>query len=137
MTLVEKEETGVEVNAEEDEEGKKKVGAKKRPNHPVIEALGKNEFITELPVDFDFQTQRGIARKKWASDSAYFDYKAQDYEFRATKMRGFAENARTFGSKNEQAKAKRLIKMTDKVAELRAQLILQGVDVDSLLGASV
>lgn len=107
--------------------------AKKRQPHPDV-ARAKDPLERE-PETFDFEKNAPIKRKQFASDAFYFEYVARTYDWRAGKLRERAEASRTLGSGKEKQKRKRLMKLQDKLAELKAELEKDGVDVDALLAS--
>lgn len=114
-----------------DEKAKKE---SKRKQHPLVGSKDDNVYpFAEMPDDFDFVKMKSLNKKDFESDHQFFIYKAADADYRAEDYRERAEEAKTLGSSKERAKAKRLVKMQEKIAELRAQLEEDGVNVDALL----
>lgn len=109
---------------------------KGRPAHPLVGNADTNVYpFKELPADFDFKTMRGLSKKDFATDAAFFEYKAKGLEAQAANFRVLAENARKLGSSAERNKAKKLVKLQEQMAELSKQLAAQGIDVNALLAA--
>ena len=105
-----------------------------RANHPLVNSKDTNVFpFKVLPTDFDFDTMKGLKKKSFATEAAYYDYRAKEMDHKAAKFRVQAEEAKKTGSGAERNKAKKLVKLQSKMAELKAQLAAQGVDVDALL----
>lgn len=114
----------------------KPVKAKKpgRANHPLVNSKDTSVFpFKALPDDFAFDTMKGLKKKSFATEAAYYDYRAKEMDHKATKFRAQAEEAKNVGSGAERNKAKKLVKLQSKMAELKAQLEAQGVDVNELL----
>jgi len=108
----------------------------KRTVHPSVGNEDVKVYpFTETPGDFDFDTHVALKKKDFAADHMYYTFQAEKLDFKATMFREKAEEARKMGSAKERSKAKRLRKMQTKMAELRAQLEAQGLDVDELLAA--
>lgn len=105
-----------------------------RKAHPSVGNKDTNVYpFKELPGDFDFATMKGLKKKDFATDAAYYEYRAKELEARAAKFRTQAEEAKKMGTSAERKNAKRLVKLREKMDELKAQLAAQGVDVESLL----
>jgi len=108
---------------------------KKKPARKTFEAAKGVEFpfIVASPEGFDFETFPALKKRDFTADSIYLEHRALECEFKAAKFRAASEIAKTQGSKKEQGKAKRLVKLQEKMDELKAQLTNAGVDVDALL----
>lgn len=109
----------------------------KKPGRKAHPSVGNKDTsvypFKALPEDFDFATMKGLKKKDFATDAAYYEYRAKELEARAAKFRTQAEEAKKMGTGTERKNAKRLVKLQEKMAELKAQLSAQGVDVESLL----
>ena len=107
---------------------------KPKPKHPSVNSKDTSVYpFTETPPDFDFVKQAPLKKRDFATDWQYFTHKSKDGQFKVEVWKTKAEEAKTLGSGKERAKAKRLRKMQAKMAELRAQLEAQGIDVEALL----
>ena len=124
----------VDPNAKPGSKDDKAKKESKRKPHPLVGSKDENVYpFGTTPADYDFAKMKPLGKKDFESDHTFFSYKAADADFRADFYRARAEEAKVLGSSKERAKAKRLVKMQEKIAELRAQLEDQGVDVDALL----
>lgn len=110
----------------------KKEKKSKRVVHPSVVAKDHAK-LTEVPKDFDFSKNRPLRRKDFADDGKFFLYKAAECDAKAADFRKKAEEAGKLGAGKEKGKAKRLLKMQEKMAELKKQLSEQGIDVEALL----
>jgi hypothetical protein len=88
----------------------------------------------EMPAAFDPKLHTPLKRKDFADESLWFEMKATEHEAKAAAYKKQAADYRKLGSVADRAKAKRLIQMQSKMAELTEQLKSQGVDVDEILG---
>lgn len=105
-----------------------------RAEHPLVGNKDTNVFpFKAVPDDFAFDTMKPLKKKSFATDAAFFEYRAKEMEFKAGKFRAQAEEAKKVGTGAERNKAKKLVKLQSKIAELRAQLEAQGVDVEELI----
>lgn len=95
----------------------------------------KGLFIRK-PDDFDPKKHLPIKRKQYADDSVALLIRADDLEARAKKLREMAEEAKKLGGLKEKGKAKRLLSMHKKFAELQEQLKAAGIDVEALLAGA-
>lgn len=106
----------------------------KRQEHPLVGVDDSDVYpFTDVPEDFDYKAHRPLKKVDFRADHFFFAYKASEAEYRAADFRDREEEARTLGSSKERGKAKRLIKMQEKMEELRASLESDGVDVDAVL----
>jgi hypothetical protein len=110
---------------------------KGRPAHPAVGNEDTKVYpFTETPKDFDFKAMKGLKKKDFATDEAFFLYKAAEAEYKIGMWNARAEEAKTMGSSKERSKAKRLVRMQGKVEELTKALEAQGIDVAALLAES-
>lgn len=106
-----------------------------RLDHPAVTKLKKDEKVKELPKDFDFVKHRPIKRTAWERDDMFFDHLALKYEGLMKQNKDKAKECRLLGSAAERTRAKRLLKMTVKIEELKIALRGKGIDVDRLLAS--
>ena len=90
--------------------------------------------LDAIPEDYDSKKHLPLRRKDFSDESMWFDMKADEYDGKAAAFRKQAADWRAMGSKADRAKAKRLIAMKAKMAELEAALKAEGIDTDALLG---
>lgn len=90
-------------------------------------------YDVAVPEGFDFDKFRPLKKRDFTSEHLFYEHKAAQMDHKAAAFRAQGEEAKKLGSTKERAKAKRLIKMTEKMAELRKQLEAQGIDVDAVL----
>ena len=110
------------------------VKPKGRPRHPNVGQDGVWPFET-LPGDYDFLRHKPLKKADFVNEAAYYDYRVAQAEYRVEKLRERATLARTLGTSRDAAKARRLLRIRAKFAELRKELEGAGVDVDALLAA--
>jgi hypothetical protein len=96
---------------------------------------GKEEYqkLTALPTGFDAKLHKPLKKKDFKDEPLFLDYQASLLDEKAKSIRAQAEKLRSVGSTASSAKAKTLVKMQQRMAELMAQLKAEGMDVDSLL----
>lgn len=90
-------------------------------------------FKVSLPEDFDFKTNKSLKKRDFTADYLFYEYRALECDFKAAAFRIVAEEVKKLGSAKDRSSAKRLVKLQEKMAELKTQLTEQGVDVDELL----
>jgi hypothetical protein len=90
-------------------------------------------FKVAVPEGFNFKTNKQLKKKDFASAELYFNFRAAEMDAKAQSFRDQAIIAKAEGTGTERGKAKRLIKLTEKMAELKKQLQEQGIDVEELL----
>jgi hypothetical protein len=106
----------------------------KRVKHPLVGNKEPKIYpFKSTPADYVHGKMQPFKKKDFATDDAYFTYRAEEYDAKAKDFRGRADQAKLTGSGKDKGKAKRLLKMQEKMKELEAQLKAQGVDVDALL----
>lgn len=91
------------------------------------------KYEVALPEGFDFNEHKLLRRKNFTRDDLYFEHRALHLDHKAGKFRGMAAEAKALGSREDRARAKKLQRMNDQMAELREQLEKSGVDVGALL----
>lgn len=91
------------------------------------------KYDVAMPDGFDFNHNKPLRRKNFTHDALFFEHKAAEMNFKATRFRGQAAEAKALGSRADRAKAKKLQRLNGKMAELVAELRAQGVDTDVLL----
>jgi len=114
--------------------GKKKRGRTRRPDHPLIGSEDVSLYpFASTPDDYDPKKHAPLAKNDFATEAAFFDYKADRAEQAALKWRTEATEARKFGSQRERASLRKLRAMREKAHEIERKLAAQGVDIESLL----
>jgi len=86
-----------------------------------------------VPEKFDFAKNKPLKKTDFKNEDLFFEYKAAECDAKAIVFRAKAEESKKLGSTKDRAKAKRLLKMQEKMAELREQLEADGVNVEELL----
>jgi hypothetical protein len=86
-----------------------------------------------IPEDFDFRLHKVIKRKQFKDEANWFELKALEMEGKAKAYRKQAEDFKKLGSVKDRNKAKRLVQMRNRMAELMAELKAGGTDVEALL----
>lgn len=118
-----------------EETKKEKVVRTKRTIHPLVGNADVKVYpFKATPPDYNFTSHKPLKKKDFASDEFFFNYKAEELIAKADLWKAKAEEARKLGSTKDRAKAKRLIKMQETMAQLRKQLEAQGINVDELMG---
>ncbi len=108
--------------------------------NPKAEKVEKVKFpipeggFLKVPENFDPKNHKPLLRKAFKEDAIFFDWKADLAGLACKRYRLRAEESRKFGNIADRTKARKIMKMQDKIADLRKELEGQGIDVDSLLG---
>lgn len=90
----------------------------------------------EQPANFDRYKHKTLSKSDFASEIVYLEFRARDYEARAAKLRAEIETVKKLGNAADRAKAKKLMSMQQRMAELAKELSEDGtVDLASILGA--
>lgn len=110
----------------------------KRGKKEVFKLVGNKDekvypFAVAVPEGFDFKTNKSLKKKDFKEDYLYFEHRAAECDFKAVAYREEAVEVKKLGSAKSRGSAKRLVKLQDKMAELKKQLTDQGVDVEKLL----
>ncbi len=105
--------------------------AKERKEFPIDLNDTKNfPFKTAEPEGFSHAAHVSLKRKDFTNEKLFYLYRAADLDYKANVYRRKSEECVLGGG----AKGKRLIKMQEKMVELRAMLEADGINVDELLG---
>lgn len=110
----------------------------KRSKKKVFENVGSKDekiypFTEAIPEGFDFKLHKSLKKKDFKEDYLYFEHRAAECEIKAVAYRDEAAEVKKLGSAKARGSAKRLVKMQDKMSELKKQLSEQGIDVEALL----
>ena len=118
--------------------GQKDEKAKKVPKEKVEKAKYPipEGGLKEVPTDFDTKKHRPLKSKDFADESSWCELQAKHCEAKATEWRSKGEESKKLGSVKDRAKAKNLLRMQDRMAELMKELSADGVDVAALLAAA-
>jgi len=99
--------------------------------------LSKEAYKVAVPENFNFAEYKPLKKKNFETDELYYMHRAAEMQFRAGAFVQRATDAKLNGANRATAgKAKRLIKLTEKMAELRKQLEEQGIDVKAILATT-
>jgi hypothetical protein len=117
----------------------KKVKVKKL-DHPslITHVEGGDSIVNKIekrPADFDSKIHSNLKAKNFVNESFFLEDQAAQLEVKATELRAKAEKLRSLGSTASSAKAKTLIKMQERMAELMKSLQADGVDIEALMTA--
>lgn len=93
------------------------------------------KYDVAVPEGFSFDEHKALKKKNFETDALYYEHRAVQLELRAKKFREKADESKKYGSRKEQSTAKKVLKLQEKMNELKAQLAAQGIDVESLLKA--
>ena len=86
-------------------------------------------FAETKPEGFDFKVHKSLKKKDFTADHLFYLFRAVEMDNKAAVFRKQAEEAEKLGSSKDRGKLKRLVKLQDKIAELKQQLEAQlGVD---------
>jgi hypothetical protein len=102
--------------------------------HPSLLVDGVAVKIEKMPEDFDAKIHLPLKKKDFKSEAFFIDFQADQLELRVKQLREDAEKSRKMGSTAGNAKAKKLLQMQSKMAELLAELEKDGVDIKSIMG---
>jgi len=111
---------------------------KRKAGRVVFDLVGdKNPevypFKEAMPEGFNFKVNRGLRKRDFTADHLFFEYRALEMDAKAIIFRAQAEEAKKIGSSADRNRLKRVIKLQEKMNELKEQLSAQGIDVDKLL----
>lgn len=98
------------------------------------DAEGKEVKLEAVPKEYNSGVHRPLLKDNFKDESYYFVYKAELHEAKAADYRKQAEDFKKLGDSGDRKKAKRLLTMQKRMADLKAELEAQGVDVSALMG---
>jgi hypothetical protein len=90
-------------------------------------------YTVAVPTGFDFNQNKPMKKRQFASDAIYYEHRAAQMDHKATAFRAKADECKKLGSHADQVKTRKLEKLNVKMLELRKELEAQGVDVEELL----
>jgi hypothetical protein len=100
-------------------------------------------FAVAMPVGFSFESFKPLGKKAFSGPALFLSHKAALYDFRAGKLtaqaadlRKKAEMAGKFGDGKMAKRVRRAEKYAKELQVLKAELALQGIDINALLAAA-
>ena len=105
------------------------VSKKKKTNFKIREKA----YDVKVPVNFNFDDYKPLKKKNFTTEALYFEHRRAAALHQAEVFGKKAEESRTLGSTKERRQKKQVVKMQEKMSELRKQLEDQGIDVKKLL----
>lgn len=121
-------------DGQQPEKKKSRKGRTAKPDYVLpVNDEGQPILLTDvIPSDYNPETH-SLKKSHFQEEYHYLLFKASEYEAKAATMRHEAEELKKLGSAEDRAKAKRLLAMSQRMAELRAQLEAAGYDVDAMM----
>ena len=118
----------IEENAKDESLAKPTPDKVKRVTKEIFDKVGDLNpeiypFKVAVPEGFDFKIHANLKKKDYIGDHLYFEMRAVGAELAVIAFRELAVEAEKMGSTKDRAKAKKLVKMTSKLSELKQQLI--------------
>lgn len=98
---------------------------------------GEAVKLTSRPTDFDLKKHKPLRPADFEDEGIWYEMKAEAHDKIAANLREKADEVRKVGPIKEKGKAKKLLQMQKRMAELTEHLKKQGVDVDALLKAAM
>lgn len=108
---------------------------KEKPKRTPYRAEGA-AVLEAIPADFNPRKHLPLKKADFKDEWTYFEYRAQLAEKNAASFRKQAEESKSLGSTADRVKAKRMVQMMKRMAELEAELKASGVDIDALKAAA-
>lgn len=99
--------------------------------------VSEKPYGVAVPEAFSFKDHKPLRKKNFENEALFYEHKAAEMDYKRGDFLGKAEEARKLGSPKERAKKRQIIKLQEKMSELRKQLEGQGIDVDALLQGTV
>lgn len=96
-------------------------------------AVGTELLKVAVPEGYNFDVNKPLKKKNFVTEDLFYMYRAAEMEHKAAQFRAKAEEAKKLGTGTEKNKAKKLIKMQERIEELKQSLAAQGIDVEKLL----
>jgi len=90
-------------------------------------------FKEAVPEGFNFKVNKTLKKRDFTADHLFYEHRAAEMNFKATLFTAQAEEAKKIGSSADRNRLKRVIKLQEKMDELKEQLTAQGIDVTKLL----
>lgn len=94
------------------------------------------KYSVAMPTGFDWDKNKPMKKRQFTSDAIYYEHRAEQMTYKADAFRAKAKEIAALGSRADQAKAKKMLKLSNKIAELKAELAGQGIDVEELMKAA-
>ena len=98
--------------------------------------ISKEPYAVAVPKNFSFVTYKPLKKKNFTTEALYFEHRAAQAEHQVKVFKDKAEESRTLGSTKERRQKKQVVKLANKMEELKATLTSQGVDVEAILKAA-
>lgn len=94
------------------------------------------KYGVPVPEGFDFSTYKPLKKKNFETEALYFRHRATEMEEKSLSFIAKAQESEKYGSTADRKKAKQLVKLTQKIKELKAKLTDEGINVEELLAAA-
>lgn len=85
--------------------------------------------LDEWPADFNKEIHKPLTVDDFNAEDVYWDKKAEEYDKRAKTCRKNADLFRKFGSAEKRKAAENAVKLTEKLAALKAELEASGISM--------
>jgi len=89
--------------------------------------------LDSVPADFNPKIHLPLQRRDFKDESVYFQLRADIAKKSAERFQKLADDAKKLGGMKERVKAKKLLQMQKRMADLIAELKAGGTNVDELL----
>lgn len=98
--------------------------------------ISKEPYDVAMPEGFTFVDFKLLKRANFTTEALYFEHRAEEYRYKTNMFDARAVESRTMGSSADRRKKKQIVRLNEKMNELKAQLTEQGIDVEALIAAA-
>lgn len=90
-------------------------------------------LFTVVPPDFDRKKHKPLSKKQFADEAYFLTLKADEFEARAKRLRAQVEDMKKLGGMKDKAKAKKLLSLQKRMAELQASILADDPGMEEFL----
>jgi hypothetical protein len=109
--------------------------ARVKKSKPEFPGLEDGKLKVAVPSGWEWGKFKPLKRSAFEAEYLHLEHKAAELQAKAQTLLEKAEESKKMGAGKERGKAKRLIKLQERMAELRETLEKEGVDVNALLAS--
>ena len=106
---------------------------KKESKKKAAFKISEKPYDVSMPDKFSFKVHKPLRKKNFTEEYLYFEHRRWYAEYQANVWDAKAEESKKLGSAKSRRQKKAVVKLQNKMEELKAQLTKQGVDVEALL----
>lgn len=98
--------------------------------------IAKDPYDIRMPDGFNFKTHKPLKKANFVEEFVYFGHRAEYAKYQVSVWETKAKESKLLGSTKSRRQKKAVVRLQDKMTELKKTLEKQGINVEALLAAS-